>query len=104
MIIGNNSNNPNNLNRKTSGTGMGNPTRPIVNNNFNRPMPQMEHNKAYDNTMLTKEFKNITNSNPTDSGSMTDRSLALLRERLKNNEITIEEFNQKCNLINKSRM
>ena len=101
MIIGNN--NPmkgfNNINNK-----------PQENNNFtqnfdkrfNMVKEQAKKNKSVINT-FAKDNNVMQHSNVMSKSEMADKSFSMLQERLNNGTITLEEFNRKCNQLNKLR-
>ena len=71
------------------------------NNNFNTKMRAIKENTTNSNIIRnndTNMYKNINNSNET-----TDKAFQILKDRLDNGLITLDEFNQKCNKINKTR-
>ena len=71
------------------------------NNNFNNKMRVIKENTTNSNIIKnndTNMYKNITNTNET-----SDKAFQILKDRLDNGLITLDEFNQKCNKINKTR-
>ena len=71
------------------------------NNNFNNKMRTIKENNNITNNTInndTNMYKNITNANET-----VDKSFQILKDRLDNGLITLDEFNKKCQQINKSR-
>ena len=81
MIIGNN----NNFNND--------------NNNFNNKFRAIKENNAVTSPVMNNDkniYKNIYNSN-----EAVDKSFQILKDRLDNGLITLDEFNKKCSQINK---
>ncbi|MBR3049060.1 MAG: SHOCT domain-containing protein [Bacilli bacterium] len=70
-------------------------------NNFKNKNPQ--NNKIKNNFGFTEEIKDYVHTNPTDDITMYDKSIAMLKNRLDNGLITIEEFNRKCEEIGKKK-
>lgn len=71
------------------------------NNNFNNKMRTIKENNNITNNIMnndTNMYKNITNNNET-----IDKSFQILKDRLDNGLITLDEFNKKCQQINKTR-
>ena len=70
------------------------------NNNFNNKMRAIKQNT--ENNIIqnndTNIYKNISNTNES-----TDKAFQILKDRLDNGLITLDEFNKKCNKINKTR-
>lgn len=95
MIIGNNFNRDN-LTNNTSFENVNIKENQTENNNY-----QSEAN--INQNVFTRNIKTISHSNPLDKKDMSDKSLAMLHERLENGLITIEEFNKKCEQLGKLR-
>lgn len=99
MIIGKNNNsnfnNPTNINKIKSNN--------MINNSFTRNENFKEKNFSMDNNMLTKNINDIEHANPTSVNEMGDKTLAMLHKRLQDGEITMEEFNRKCNALGNFR-
>ena len=71
------------------------------NNNFNNKMRAIKQNTTNNNIIQnndTNMYKNITNTNES-----TDKAFQILKDRLDNGLITLDEFNKKCASINKTR-
>lgn len=69
------------------------------NNNFNTKIRTIKENTKVTNPTMnnnTNMYKNITNSN-----EAIDKSFQILKDRLDNGLITLDEFNKKCSQINK---
>ena len=69
------------------------------NNNFNTKIRAIKENNEVTNPMMnndTNMYKNITNTNES-----VDKSFQILKNRLDNGLITLDEFNKKCSQINK---
>ncbi|MBR2998108.1 MAG: hypothetical protein IKF37_03410 [Bacilli bacterium] len=90
MIIGNN----NNLNSFKA-----NNYNPVQNNNPNNNL----NNNPSNNNIMNNDKAYLKNSNATNKNDMLDKSFAMLQERYNNGLISLEEFNKKCNQINKMR-
>lgn len=93
MIIGNNNNNFNS-------------NKPNFTSNFNeRFNTVMNENQKNNNkiTPLTETTQTKHYSNVNSKKEMSDKSFAMLQERLNNGTITLEEFNKKCNQLHKMR-
>ena len=99
MIIGKNSNsnfnNPTNINKIKSNN--------MINNSFTRNGNFEERKVSMDNNMLNKNINDIEHANPTSVNEMGDKTLAMLHKRLQDGEITMEEFNRKCNALGNFR-
>lgn len=92
-----------------------NPRKNFENSNFNRnPLNQNNSSNAntgkipnnqnnFSNNLLTKDISAFKYTNPENKNDMYDKSLAMLHERLKNNTITLEEFNRKCQELARRR-
>lgn len=94
MIIGNNSqqNNNNDFSRQK--------VRPFT-NNFDEKFQSMPKNNNFnekDDGMRSTSFYDVNSKS-----EMLDKSYAMLKERYQNGLITLEEFNKKCNKLNKMR-
>ena len=94
MIIGNNSqqNNNNDFARQK--------VRPFT-NNFDEKFQSMPKNNNFnekDDGMRSTSFYDVNSKS-----EMLDKSYAMLKERYQNGLITLEEFNKKCNKLNKMR-
>lgn len=89
MIIDNNGNDFNDLTNKES------------------QMPKKLHSNqgtiTPENNLLTRNIHSFSNTDPTNSKDMSDKAVALLHERYKNNLINKEDFNKHCNDIGKNR-
>jgi len=89
MLIGNNNNfNNNNFATKFKAVNENNANT----NNFNNQQ------KTNFNAKPENKYTDVNNSS-----EMIDKSLQMLQNRLDNGLITLEEFNSKCNQINKLR-
>lgn len=99
MIIGKNNNsnfnNPTNINKINNNN--------MINNSFTRNENFKERKISMDNNMLTKNINDIEHANPTSVNEMGDKTLAMLHKRLQDGEITMEEFNKKCNALGNFR-
>lgn len=86
MIIGNNNNFTSNFQRR---------------NNLIRE----EAKKTQGKVNMFQEDKQIhfSSTDPTNKKMMFDKSFAILQERYRNGLITVEEFNKKCEQLNKFR-
>ena len=95
MIIGNNNNNNNFSSNKTNFTSNFNERFTTIMNegqkNSNKISPINE-------TTQTKRYSKVNRKK-----EMSDKSFAMLQERLNSGTITLEEFNKKCNQLNKMR-
>ncbi len=94
MIIGNNNKNNLNGNQQNFTSNFNERFNTIVNeaekSKNNMPyFAEDTHKKHYSDVNSKKE--------------MSDKSFAMLQERLNNGVITLEEFNRKCNKLNKLR-
>lgn len=85
MIIGNNN-------------GMGKPNFIGNNkgNNNQNMMPKKTNNQMSFYDPSNERTSNMIHSNVMNKNEMSNKSFAMLQERLKNGSITIEEFNKKC--------
>ena len=100
MIIGNNNNNNNN-NLNSFKPNNYNPVQ-NNNNNLNNNINNNTNNNTNNNPVNSdKSF--LKNSNATSKNDMLDKSFAMLQERYNNGLISLDEFNKKCNQINKMR-
>lgn len=96
MIIGNNNNQNNSFNP--------NPTNFTSNfdERFNTVLNEAIKNgdkiSPYATDKKAINYANINNKN-----EMADKSFAMLQERLNNGLISLEEFNKKCQQLNKQR-
>ena len=54
------------------------------------------------NTGLHDNLETMAHSDIMNANEMHDKSFAMLQERLNNGLITVEEFNKKCNELNKN--
>ena len=88
MIIGNNNENNN-----------------LFNKNITFENKKLQSNTAslQENDMLTEEISSLNHINPINHNDMYNKSLAILRERLKNKTITMDEFNKKCSQLAKNK-
>lgn len=95
MIIGNN--NPQHNNNDFSKQRV----KPFT-NNFDEKfqnMPNTSNNfNMQDDGMRSTSFYDVNSKS-----EMLDKSYAMLKERYQNGLITLEEFNKKCNKLNKMR-
>ena len=103
MIIGNNFN--------------PDPRKNFENANFNKKENQNQNqsmserkqfkqpniNNNFSNNMLTKDISTFKYTNIENSNDVYDKSLAILHNRLKNNAITLEEFNKQCQALANKR-
>ena len=101
MIIGNNFN--------------PDPRKNFENSNFNRnqkqqgvtpetkPFQQPNINNNFSNNMLTKDISEFKYTNIENNNEVYDKSLAILHSRLKNNAISLEEFNKQCQALANKR-
>lgn len=71
---------------------------------FNQKMNNLkdEAKKNTDIIKFKKQTATIYNSDPTNKDSMKSRSINVLQERYQNGQISLDEFNKKCNEINKN--
>lgn len=100
MIIGNNFNhNPNqnfensNFNNQNRNNRLNPNNRPTQNQGLNR---SQNPNNNFSNNLLTKDISSFKYANIENNTEVYDKSLAILHDRLKNNSITLDEFNRKC--------
>ncbi len=100
MIIGNNFNpdprknfENSNFNRKQE--------QSITQENKSLKMPNINNN--FSNNMLTKDISTYKYTNIENNNEVYDKSLAILHNRLKNNTITLEEFNKQCQALANKR-
>ncbi len=100
MIIGNNFNhNPNqnfensNFNNQNRNNRLNPNNRPTQNQGLNR---SQNPNNNFSNNLLTKDISSFKYANIENNTEVYDKSLAILHDRLKNNSITLDEFNKKC--------
>ena len=110
MIIGNNFNhNPNqnfensNFNNQNRNNRLNPNNRPNLNQGLNQGPSQGLHrnqsrnpNNNFSNNLLTKDISSFKYANIENNTEVYDKSLAILHDRLKNNSITLDEFNRKC--------
>ena len=89
MIIGNNQNN----NRLTSN----------FKERHNLVMEEGKKNQNQVNMYHEDKAYKITSSDPTNKIAMSDKAFSMLQERYRNGLITVEEFNKKCEQLNKFR-
>ncbi len=71
------------------------------NNNFNNKFRAIKENNNITKNIMnndTNMYKNITNNNES-----VDKSFQILKDRLDNGLISLDEFNKKCQQINKNR-
>lgn len=88
MIIGNNNNN--NIN---------NQLKPNINHKFNNQNNNInKKNNQWNNINHTPKYYNVNSTK-----DMHEKSFDMLQERLNNGLITLDEFNKKCNELNKLR-
>lgn len=69
------------------------------NNNFENKWNQINENNnttANGRNMFVKNIKDQKYANASNTSGMQDKTLAMLEERLKNNLISLDEFNKKC--------
>ena len=100
MIIGNNFNhNPNqnfensNFNNQNRNNRLNPNNRPTQNQGLNQ---SRNPNNNFSNNLLTKDISSFKYANIENNTEVYDKSLAILHDRLKNNSITLDEFNRKC--------
>lgn len=114
MIIGNNFNhNPNqnfensNFNNPNRNNRLNHNNRPNLNQGLNQSLNQnpgqglhrnqsRNPNNNFSNNLLTKDISSFKYANIENNTEVYDKSLAILHDRLKNNSITLDEFNRKC--------
>ena len=80
-------------------------TNHFENNQFkNKNLEFQERlNQNQEKNIFTEDFTTQKHTNPTDKNDMSDKSLAMLHERLKQGTITLDEFNKKCEQLGKRR-
>lgn len=66
--------------------------KPIKNKGFQAPK-----------NIFTKELTEKQHINPLNKNEMSDKTLALLHQRLQQGTITLDEFNKKCEQLRKRR-
>lgn len=94
MIIGNNFNrNPNQNFENSNFNNQNRNNRPNQNSNQSQGLNQ---NNNFSNNLLTKDISSFKYANIENKTEVYDKSLAILHDRLKNNSITLDEFNRKC--------
>lgn len=99
MLMGNNFN-------SNQSTGFQKPIgNHFENNKFinkNQEFQQQIQNPNQKN-IFTKDIKTQQHINPLNKNDMSDKTLALLHERLEKGSITLDEFNKKCAQLGKKR-
>lgn len=65
-------------------------------NNNQNMMPKKTNNQMSFYDPSNERTSNMIHSNVMNKNEMSNKSFAMLQERLKNGSITIEEFNKKC--------
>ena len=80
-------------------------TNHFENNQFkNKNLEFQERlNQSQEKNIFTEDFTTQKHTNPIDKNDMSDKSLAMLHERLKQGTITLDEFNKKCEQLGKRR-
>ena len=89
MIIGNNSFNNQNTNQ-------------LFNTRLTEVKKNNEKTQNAVNPFATDK-RALANANITSKSDMLDKAFAMLQERLNNGTISLEDFNRKCNQLNKLR-
>ena len=69
------------------------------NNNFNNKIKNIKENTKVTNPTMNNNTN--MNNNITNSNEAVDKSFQILKDRLDNGLITLDEFNKKCSQINK---
>ena len=64
---------------------------------------QAKNNQGKVNMFQENKQVHFASSDPTNKKMMLDKSFAMLQERYRNGLITVEEFNRKCEQLNKFR-
>ena len=81
---------------------IGNNNKPTFNSNFNERFQTVKNKnikpQEINQIQNKNQYTNVTNKN-----EMADKSFAMLQERFNNGLISLEEFKQKCNQLNKLR-
>lgn len=83
----------------------------FLKNNFNKKPQQASRNINtninaninLNTSLLTKDIKNYQYSNPLDNNDMSNKSLAMVKDRYEKGLISLEEFQKKCETIRKNR-
>ncbi len=94
MIIGNNNGN----NRINNGDNFHSNFEQRFNLIKEEGQKSLERQNPFSKPVTNNQHPNITNQR-----EMADRSFDILQERLNNGLISLEEFNRKCNQLNKTR-
>ena len=66
--------------------------------NFNRTIDAL--NSKYQNPFV-EDIKTKSHANPANKKDMSDKTLAMLHQRLESGHITLEEFNKQCAKLGK---
>lgn len=101
MIIGNNTNN---FGGNQFSSSQRSNEFTSENNNFQNKWNTIQENgqNRYGNGFV-KDIKDQKYADTLNSDAMSDRTLAMLHERLQNNTISLEEFNRKCMQLGQAR-
>ncbi len=83
----------------------------IIGNNkpgFTKPFenvktPNKNNQFQQQKNIFTKELTEKQHINPLNKNEMSDKTLALLHQRLQQGTITLDEFNKKCEQLGKRR-
>lgn len=100
MLLGNNFNN-NNSNNFAQPKGNHFENTGFVNKNHE--FQQNINNNAKRKNIFTSDIKTQQHINPLNKNDMSDKTLALLHERLEKGNITLDEFNKQCETLRKNR-
>ena len=82
-----------------------NNNQPSFKTNFDQRFNTVKENNMKNNpvnTGLHDNLETMAHSDIMNANEMHDKSFAMLQERLNNGLITVEEFNKKCNELNKN--
>lgn len=96
MLLGNNNNQnfSNPLKNNFENTGFVN-----KNHEFQQNINQQMNQK----NIFTNDIKTQQHINPINKNDMSDKTLALLHERLQKGTISLDEFNKQCEILGKKR-
>lgn len=111
MIIGNNNpmkngfmnnNNNNNTNNKQQSNNNNNNFTQNFDRRFNMVKEQAQKNRQTVNA-YARDNNIMQHSNVMSKSEMADKSFSMLQERFNQGLISLDEFNKKCNQLNKLR-
>ena len=76
------------------------------NNTFNNRFNEIKENDNKNHNLvnpIAETTTNMAHTNINSRNEMYEKSFAMLQDRLRNGLISVEEFNSKCNELNKKR-